>query len=87
MPFIYKPGKKIQTSKLITCFLLSIWTITWVYGLIQTEKDINMLPSLYEYVQGCLIAVLPYFFLSATDRMVYIAQAKYGGKNDGMVNE
>lgn len=82
-----KNKKKIQTSKLITVFLLFIWTVTWFFGLLQTNKDVSLLPALYSFVQGCLVATLPYFFLSATDRMVYFAKAKYGGNKNGISNE
>lgn len=71
--------KKIQYSKIITTMILVIATITWLVGLVLYWDHIDLFNYLLDYVQSLSVAVLPYFCLSATDRLVYMQEAKSKG--------
>ena len=72
---------KIQFSKIITVFILLIITVTWAIGLYHYWNDINLYNYILDYVTNISLGVLPYFCLSAMDRVNYIMQAKYNQKN------
>lgn len=69
--------KKIQFSKVITLFILSMITISWLIGLFIYLDELDYYNYILEYTQNMAIGVLPYFCLSAADRLVYFQQAKY----------
>lgn len=69
--------KKIQFSKVITLFILSMITISWLIGLFIYWDELDYYNYILEYTQNMAIGVLPYFCLSAADRLVYFQQAKY----------
>lgn len=71
--------KTIQFSKVVTGIILLIITITWAVGLIRYWNHIELFNYLLDYTQAMSLGVLPYFILSATDRLVYISENK-GGK-------
>ena len=78
--------KKMQFSKKITILILSIITITWVLGLFLYWDELDHFNYMLDYVQNMALGVLPYFCLSATDRIVYMQQIKHqkGEQEDGM---
>lgn len=69
--------KKIQFSKVITLFILSMITISWLIGLFIYWDELDYYNYILEYTQNMAIGVLPYFCLSAADRLVYFQQVKY----------
>ena len=75
--------KKVQTIKVFTVYLLLVWTITWLVSLNSALVDTTLLQYVMTYVQQSLVIIIPYTFVSATDRWVYATQAKYGGKANG----
>lgn len=72
---------KLQYSKIITTIILVVATITWIVGLILYWDQVALFNYLLDYVQSLSIAVLPYFCLSATDRLVYWQEAKMKEEN------
>ena len=68
--------KKYQFSKVITAFILLIITLTWLVGLIVYWNELDHFNYLLEYTQSIALGVMPYFVLSATDRLVYYQEAK-----------
>lgn len=73
--------KKLQYSKIVTSIVLSIITITWLIGLIRYWSSIEYFNYILDYTQAMALGVLPYFCLSAVDRIVYWQEAKNkGGK-------
>ena len=72
-------GKKIQFSKLITLIILFLITVTWVLGLIIYWDELDYFNYILDYTQAMALGVLPYFCLSATDRLVYMQQVRQGG--------
>ena len=75
---------KMQFSKKITIIILSIITITWLMGLCLYWDELDYFNYMLDYVQNMALGVLPYFCLSATDRLVYMQQLKKGEQNDDM---
>ena len=69
-------NKKYQFSKIITAFLLTIITITWLIGLVVYWKELDYFNYILDYTQSVALGVMPYFVLSATDRLVYIQEMK-----------
>lgn len=68
--------KKIQFSKIVTAFILIIITITWLIGLVVYWKELDYFNYLLDYTQSIALGVMPYFVLSAADRLVYIQEIK-----------
>ena len=80
-----KRKKKIQFSKVITVFILVLISITWLIGLVTYWDELDHFNYLLDYTQSMALGVIPYFCLSATDRMVYWQEAKnQGGQKNGM---
>lgn len=80
--------KKLQFSKIITLLLLLVITISWLRGLILFWDELDYYHYVLDYTQTMFSAIVPYCALSATDRLVYMQQAKYRGEtDDGMASE
>ena len=77
--YVQKVRKKYQFSKIITAFILTIITVTWLIGWFLYWNHIEYFNNILNYVQACALGVMPYFCLSATDRIVYAVQAKQKG--------
>lgn len=73
--YVQKVRKKFQFSKAVTCFLLAMITITWIYGLFIYKDHVEYFSNILNYVQACVTAVMPYFCLSMADRVQYAIQA------------
>lgn len=69
--------KKIQFSKMITVFILTIITISWLRGFILYWDEVDHFNYILDFVQSIFLGILPYCLVSATDRLVYFQQAKY----------
>lgn len=71
---LIKDFKALQFSKIITLVLIAMNFITWLLGLIFFWKELDYFNYMLEFTKSLSEIVLPYFCLSAADRMVYIAQ-------------
>lgn len=69
--------QKLQFSKVVTFVILAIITITWGIGLFLYWDNVDLFNYLLDYVSSVGLGVMPYFCLSAMDRINYIMQAKY----------
>lgn len=79
---IYVEKKKMQYSKVVTSLILLIITVTWIIGLFVYKDSVEYFESILNYVQACSLGVMPYFCLSAVDRIQYMVQAKYKSKGE-----
>lgn len=66
--------KTLQFSKIITIVLIFMNILTWVLGLVLYFNELDYYSYMLEFTKSLSEVVLPYFCLSAADRMVYIAQ-------------
>ena len=66
--------KVLQFSKVITVVLILMNIVTWGLGLWLYFDELDYFNYMLEFTKSLSEVVLPYFCLSATDRMVYIAQ-------------
>lgn len=79
--------KKLQFSKIITLCILLMISISWCVGLFIYWDELDHFNYLLDFTQSMAVGVLPYFCLSAADRIVYAQQVKYQNtevKDDGM---
>lgn len=68
-------AKKIfQFSKIITLVLIVMNIVTWIRGMKLYWNELDHFNYMLEFTKSLSEVVLPYFCLSMTDRMVYIAQ-------------
>lgn len=66
--------KTLQFSKIITVILILMNIVTWSLGLVFFWEELDYFNYMLEFTKSLSEVVLPYFCLSAADRMVYIAQ-------------
>lgn len=72
-----KKSRKLQYSKVITSIILAIIVITWLYGIYVYRESIDYFYNILQFVQAMALGVMPYFCLSAVDRIQYMIQTKY----------
>lgn len=66
--------KTLQFSKIITIVLILMNISTWALGLVLYFDELDYFNYMLEFTKSLSEVVLPYFCLSAADRVVYIAQ-------------
>lgn len=66
--------KLIQFSKIITLTLIVMNVITWVMGMKLYWSELDHFNYMLDFTRSLAEVVLPYFCLSAADRMVYISE-------------
>ena len=81
--------KTLQFSKIITLVLILMNICTWVLGLVLYFNELDYFNYMLDFTRSLSEVILPYFCLSAADRMVYIAQyvEKYFENKNKIINE
>ena len=75
--------RKLQTSKVITFFILFVITVTWLVGLYTYWGKVDLFNYLLDYVERVSLGTLADFCLAACDRLNWTMQAKYQNQNRG----
>lgn len=66
--------KVMQFSKIITLVLIVMNIVTWGVGMYLYWNELDHFSYMLDFTKSLAEVVLPYFCLSAADRMVYISE-------------